>query len=345
MKFTFKELRSSLLVPSISDHSVVQNLTAVSKGFTSQRSKIKEYVMDREMVSAYTLFYLPSNIPKLEFVFDMLSDDVKESIKSSTIVDLGTGPGTFAFALDEYFDGDVEVVGVDTSELMVEQAQKINECLYKNQKISFRSTMPKSFKGETLLLGHSLNEMGIEKLMDLVKLHAPENLIIIEPGTSAMFTEVLKLREQMRELGFQCAFPCANIESKCPVQKKIEEGQEDWCHQVLRMTHEVDFERLSQIAKLDRKTMPLIAHVYTKTNLKGPKRARMVRFLRESKFSFDWEVCFESEGELKMATFEVLKKTLSKKEVKSLQKISVGIDFDYEIMKEINSGHFKVKLL
>ena len=344
MKFHFNKLKSALLEPGISEHSIVKNLSLVSKGFTSDRKKITDYVMDRSMVSAYTLFYLPSNMPKLDFVFDMLSDELKEDIKNSQVVDLGTGPGTFAFALDEYFDGNISVTGVDSSKLMVEQATKINSTLYKNERISFVNSYPESVIGETLLLGHSLNEMGLNSLMKIIGEYEPRNLIIIEPGTSDVFKIVVKLRTAMKDLGYSCAYPCANISSPCPVAKKVEGGEEDWCHQVLRMTHDSEFERLSQIVKLDRKVMPLIAHVYTKTRSVDTHKARMIRFLRETKFSFEWEVCIEREGALITATFEILKKPLSKKEIKEMQKLSVGIDFEYTMIKELSERRFRVAL-
>lgn len=345
MKFHLNELKKALLEPTISEQSIVKNLSLVSKGFTSDRNKITEYVMNREMVSAYTLFYLPSNIPKLNFIFDMLSEELQSDIKSSRIVDLGTGPGTFAFALDEYFDGDVEVVGVDSSKLMIEQATKLNSELYKNKKINFQKSIPADFDGETLLLGHSLNEMGLKALLKIIGEYSPRNLIVIEPGTSEVFKEIVKLRTAMGELGYSCAYPCANIHSQCPVASKVEQGTEDWCHQVLRMTHDSEFERLSQIVKLDRKVMPLIAHVYTKSVKCDSKKARMIRFLRESKFSFDWEVCFERDGELTSANFEILKRGLSKKEIKEMQKLSVGIDVEYEVVKELSKNHIRVKLI
>ncbi len=345
MKFSFNKLKSALLEPEISEHSIVKNLSLVSKGFTSERKKITEYVMDRNMVSAYTLFYLPSNMPKLNFVFDMLSEELLEDIRNSRVVDLGTGPGTFAFALDEYFDGDITVTGVDSSALMIEQATRINTTLYQNKRINFSRSFPEDFIGETLILGHSLNEMGLNALMKIIGEYDPRNLIIIEPGTSDVFKLVVKLRSAMNDLGYSCAYPCANIKSSCPVAKKSEHGQEDWCHQVLRMTHDSEFERLSQIVKLDRKVMPLIAHVYTKSIIKNTHKARMIRFLRESKFSFDWEVCFERGDRLITGTFEILKKSLPKKEIKNMQKISVGIDFDYTIVKELSENHFRVEVI
>lgn len=345
MKFPLNKLKSALLEPNISEHNIVKNLSLVSKGFTSQRDKITDYVRDREMVSAYTLFYLPSNIPKLSYVFDMLPSSLIEEIKSSQVVDLGTGPGTFAFALEEYFDGEIDVVGVDSSKIMVEQANKINKELYQNERISFDTSIPMEFKDGTLLLGHSLNEMGVKNLLKIIDEFEPRTLILIEPGTSDVFKEILKVRNAMRDLRYNCAYPCADLNSSCPVAKKLEDGTEDWCHQVLRMTHESDFERLSQIAKLDRKTMPLIAHVYSKMEGTQSVKARMIRFLRESKFSFDWEVCYLKEGRLTTAKFEIVKRNLSKKEIKKLQKVSVGIDFNFELLKEISSSHMRVKLI
>lgn len=345
MKFKLSELKSTLLEPNISETKITKILSKVSKGFTSDRSKISEYVSDREQVSAYTLFYLPTNIPKLNFVLEQLPDSLVKDIGKSKIVDLGTGPGTFAFAFDEYFDGEVTVTGVDSSLLMLEQAKKINDLLYKNKGIDFLPDIPKSFKNETLFLGHSMNEMGVDKLISLVEESAPRNLIIIEPGTSEVFTQVLKLREYMKESGYSCVFPCASLNSNCPVEVRRRKGIEDWCHQVLRMSHDVEVERLSQLIKLDRKTMPLIAHVYTLDHSHTAPRARMVRFLRETKYSFDWEVCLLDEGILKHCTFEIVKKGMSKKEIKSLQKFSVGISFNYEVIKVLNENHLRVKIL
>jgi SAM-dependent methyltransferase len=345
MKFKLSELKKTLLEPSLTETKIAKILNQISKGFTSERSKITEYLSDRDQVSAYTVFYLPTNIPKLKFVFDQLPPSLVSDIQSSKILDLGTGPGTFAFAFDELFEGDVEVTGVDSSLLMLEQANRINDSLYKNEKITFLPTIPKDFTNETLFLGHSMNEMGVGKLVALVKSTKPRNLIIIEPGTSEVFTQVLKLREYMKNNGYSCVYPCASISSQCPVEKRREEGIEDWCHQVLRMTHDDDVERLSQLVKLDRKVMPLIAHVYTLDHSHKPSKARMVRFLRETKHSFDWEVCYLVEDNLEHCAFEVTKKGMSKKEIKALQKSSVGISFEYEVIKVLGEKHLRVKLL
>jgi ribosomal protein RSM22 (predicted rRNA methylase) len=345
MKFQLKQILENTLVENISESKLIKILNLISKGFTSDRDKISTYVNDREYVSAYTSFYLPTNIPKLSFLLDQLPDDFISNLKGSKIVDFGTGPGTFAFAFDEYFEGDIEVLGVDQSILMIEQAKKLNSNLYKNSNISFSTNLPDQLKNGTLFFGHSLNEMGAKNALKLIDDLGPKNIILIEPGTSSLFNEVLKLRKSLSVMKYSCVYPCASISLRCPVEQKINDGKVDWCHQVIRTTHDQEVERLSQLIKLDRKVMPLISHVYTLNKVEINKSARMIRFLRETKFSFDWEVCLLEDSNLKTIQFEVVKKSLSKKEIKALQKISVGLEFDFEILKVLNEELYRVKLV
>lgn len=345
MKFHLSKIIENALVENLGEPKLIKILNLISKGFTSEREKISNYVNDREYVSAYTSFYLPTNIPKLKFLLDQLPESLISEIQKSKILDIGTGPGTFAFAFDEYFEGDIEVLGIDQSSLMVEQAKKLNENLYKNSKISFSTSVPDDFSRETLFFGHSLNEMGVKKAIKLIDELEPKNIILIEPGTSAVFSEILELRKWLSFSGYSCAYPCASIAKECPVERKVKDGQVDWCHQVIRTTHDTEVERLSQLIKLDRKIMPLIAHVYTLNKVELRTTARMIRFLRETKFSFDWEVCLLEDDSLKIVQLEVVKKFLNKKEIKALQKISVGLEFNFETVKKLSDSHYRVKLI
>ena len=345
MKFHLKQIKDNALVENISESKLVKTLNLISKGFTTERENISTYINDRDFVSAYTTFYLPTNMPKLSFLLDQLPSSFVNDIQKSKILDVGTGPGTFAFAFDEYFDGDVEVIGVDQSPLMIQQAEKLNNNLYKNPKLTFSTILPASLKYGTLFFGHSLNEMGSKKVIELIDKYEPKHVIFIEPGTSTVFAEILALRKRLHFCGYSCIYPCASISKACPVETKTSSGQPDWCHQVFRTTHEQEVERLSQLVKLDRKVMPLIAHAYTMNKVEIKTSARMIRFLRETKFSFDWEVCLLENDMLRTVNFEVVKKSLNKKEIKALQKISVGLEFDYEVIKAINNDLYRVKLL
>ncbi|WP_127716993.1 small ribosomal subunit Rsm22 family protein [Halobacteriovorax sp. HLS] len=344
MKFELEQIKKNLLCEDMTEHRLVQTLELISKGFTSKRENISKYVNDREYVSAYTSFYLPTNIPKLKFVFDQLPKDLLSSIKDSHIVDYGCGPGTFSFAFDEYFDGDIRVTGVDQSSIMIEQAKKLNERLYLNTDLHFDSEIPAQWSEGTLLFGHSMNEMGHERALKLITQHRPKHIIFIEPGTSEVFKSILAIRDALSKSGYTCFYPCQNIQMRCPVGERVSEGLSDWCHQVIRTTHGPDIERLAQLIKLDRKTMPLIAHVYSTEVTRSSSLARMIRFYRETKFSFDWEVCLEREGKLSVIDFEVTKRELTKGQIKYLQKISVGLEFEFEVIKELGPDRWRVKI-
>jgi ribosomal protein RSM22 (predicted rRNA methylase) len=345
MEFSLNEIKSCLLNTNLSEAQIVSILDKISKGFTSERDNIKTYVSDRDFVSAYAYFYLPTNIAKLPFVLDLLPKNFVEGLRESHIIDVGTGPGTFSFAFSEYFEGDVTVTGIDSSALMIEQAKKINEELYKNKSLDFSTNFPNRNENQTLFFGHSVNEMGPEYALELIEKFNPENIIFIEPGTTTVFEQLLKIRKSLATKGYNCFYPCSDINMKCPIELKREEGIEDWCHQVLRTSHDSDVERLSQLIKLDRKVMPLISHVYSRKKPSEVRKFRMIRFFRETKFSFDWEVCFLESEKLVTKKVEVVKKHLSKKQIKHLKAISVGLEFEFEIIKEISSDHLRVKLI
>lgn len=352
MNLSYNEIEKKLIV-AISEGKAVNLLEKINTGFTTKREQIGDYVLSPEMVSAYNLFYMPTNIPKFSFVMDQLPKEIKEELRTSHFIDLGTGPGTFVLAFLDYFKGEHEgrVVGVDTSRLMLEQAQKnINGYFPNSKEVIFSDSLPSLAPNEkkTLFWGHSLNEMGVESALDCVDRVRPETFFIIEPGTPDMFSKVIELREKMKERGYFGVYPCASLESSCPVQKRVESGELDWCHQVLRMTHEPSIERLSQLISKDRKVMPLIAHVYSKVEVSSvKKKARLIRFLKESKFSFDWEVCLldQDSKELKVIKFEVLKKLMSKQKIKELKKESVGIEVHFEVVKKMSEEYYRVKLI
>ncbi len=350
MELTYENIQKTLKEP-LSESRVKELLSIINSGFTSNREKITDYIKSSEMVAAYTLFYLPTNIPKLEFILNQLPKEVVSDLASYRFIDIGTGPGTFSLAWLKYFEGSrtAEVIGVDKSMHMLEQAKRCKDFFFPSEKdVSFQTDIPPKKDKTVLFWGHSLNEMGLDKALMLIENLDPDYLFLIEPGTPELFTEVSKLRKLMSSRKYNAVYPCSTIDSHCPVYKKNLRGEEDWCHQVLRMTHEPSIERLSQLIGRNRRVMPLISHVYRKEALNSvKKKARLIRFLRESKFSFEWEVCLTDEKINKLRTLkvELMKKTLSKEKIKELKKESVGIELEFEIEKKIKESLWRIKLI
>jgi hypothetical protein len=188
--------------------------------------------------------------------------------------------------------------------------------------------------------------MAARDVLEVINKVNPTHLLFLEPGVPTVFDELMAVRDKLKEQGYSCFYPCPSMET-CPIVKNSEElGQDDWCHQVWRGTHEPEVEHLGQLAKIDRKAMAFIGHLYVLDSpVENKSSARFIRFINDTKHSFDWEICRPGEEGLEKAYLEIPKKILSKKEAKEMKKISVGVNFDYEIDKVLGNGKIRVKTL
>jgi ribosomal protein RSM22 (predicted rRNA methylase) len=280
---------------------------------------------------------LPTNIPKLHFLLSKLPESILEDFKNRPFIDMGIGPGTFSLAWKKLMktSSHVEMIGVDSSKLMLDQALKIMNGFYPEDKFQAVTKFAEKKSHSILFFGHSINEMGRERTLDHIVTIDPEYVIWIEPGTSEVFKELIALREVMLN-HYDVLYPCPSNAS-CP---------NDWCHQVLRTTHAPDLERLSQLVSLDRKILPMIAHVYRRKS-KTPialTSATVIRYIQETKFSFEYEVCYTASGENKNSVIEIQKKHLSKDEIKDFKHSNVGERLDFSVEK-IVGDKLRVKLI
>lgn len=337
---TLSEIAPHLLC-ELEESELISLLKHISKGFTSERTRIGEYVGLEKQVSAYATYFLPTNIPKLHFLLRQLDEDILKELGQLPLMDVGCGPGTYSLGWTSAFANAREIVLVDRSELMLKQAGKLLRAFASDDlRAEFLSSVP-SDRGGVLLFGNSLNEMGAKEGYQIISKVKPEYIFLIEPGTKSSFAEILQLREKLIQEGHFPLYPCPT-NAACPLQ-----GVDDWCHQVLRMTHESELERISQMAQLDRKIMPFIGHVYAKRKLVKAvsASAHFLRFLNETKYSFLWQVCLKNEeGKLILEKFEIMKKDYPKSVVKILERASVGESFRFEILRDLEQGK-RVKLL
>lgn len=329
--YSLEELSPYFLNPYLNEGKIIKGLHRIQSSFTTNLDQRDEYVIDRDLVSCYSSFYLPTNMVKLNWGLSNLDSVLIDQLKESVLIDYGCGPGTFTLAWLNYF-GDGEVYCVDLSSLMLDQAEKFGKAFFPNAQISYSQENPSIEKQKVLLFGHSMNEMSLMEIESLIEKTDPEHIIMIEPGTYSVFQLLKELRGKL--IGkYNLHYPCID-HSPCPMIDK------DWCHQVIRTTHDPSIERLSQKAKIDRRTMPLCFHVYSKSKPVRLTTARTVQFLRETKFSFDYKVCMGD----KLVEIQILKKKLSKSQKKNIEKHQIGESLSFSIDKEINSHQLRVSL-
>jgi SAM-dependent methyltransferase len=328
------EIRPFFLNPEISESKIVKYINEMSEKFTAKRDQITDYVQDADHISAYTAIYLPTNIPKLNFLFEKLTPKILDDLKDRSLIDMGCGPGTFSLAWSLFFQkSPPEVIAVDSSKLMLLQSEKILKGFFPEIHLKTSTKFQEKKSDSVLFFGHSINELGITKAQDLISIIDPEYVMWIEPGTSTLFSELIKLRKNLLDY-YNIVYPCPSGDA-CP---------NIWCHQVLRTSHEPSVERLSQLVNLDRKILPMSAFVFKrKSGAIARIDATIIRYVNETKFSFEYEVCYCENNENKNVIIEIQKKQLSKAEEKHFKNANIGDRIEFIVEKKLEKM-WRVKL-
>lgn len=348
---SLSDLQDLTLVP-LKEGELVNLIQEESRAFTIDRKNIHQYVENEKKVSAYALFYLPTNMPKLYFLLDEVvklhGEKILSNFSKRIFVDVGAGPGTFSLALLFYLKEKglsyPAIHLIDQSALMLKQAEKILKHFFPEVKVTIGNTekfVTSENSSYVLFFGHSLNEFSEDITKRYWNLIAENKNISdvfwIEPGTPSFFQKQLALRKKMVEEKFSILYPCAQ-NTNCPLEGKTDGENPEWCHQILRLTHAPEIERVSQLMALDRKILPMCGMYFSRAE-KETKNEWVfpLKFLNETKFSFDYLFCGTFVGEsLSHKKGEILKKFLSKKAIKTLKDRSLGYP-----LKKNNQDDFK----
>lgn len=288
------------------DQQLVQAITEL-QGIFIKRKDLSEYVECERLVSAYAKFYLPTNQAKLDFLISQLGE---LDLKDLSFIDFGCGPGTYGLRWLEHFP-EADCYFFDQSKVMLAQAK-----LLSNGKGAFVESVADLPKGQVLFFGNCLNEMNESDALLIIEELDPKHILYIEPGTREFFEKSLKLRDAFLGMDFHIQYPCPSSE-KCPMQ-----SFENWCHQTIKVTHNDELMRLSQLAMIDRQTLPMTCHIYSKQKV-NPVSDRMLRLNKQTKHSFIYDVCTNN----KFERVEVSKRGMKKTQIKELLAVSYGDDF------------------
>lgn len=343
-----ERLRPFLLSPHLKGRDLVEGIQRFQNAYTTHRHLLDDQRWSEDEVTAYTCFYLATNYQKFSFIIEILRNTFFTSNSSYDLIDFGTGPGTYILAYLDFIGGEniQGIHAVDQNEVMLKQAEKLISGLHPlvASQVTYGSELP-SVQGDTFVMfGNSLNEIGFSGFQEVYKKLKPDKILFIEPGTPHVFSSMLQVREYLAQENYSCHYPCPSLALTCPLKTASDEGP-NWCHQVWRGVHEMETERLGQLAAIDRRSMPMIVHAYEKGQRKvSAFAAQMVRFLGENKHSFNWELCLQKDGELKLMSAEIPKKTLSKVDLKQLKKSHVGRKVEFDLIKEIAPSKWRIRL-
>src|SRR5690606_35919678 len=305
-----------------------------SRKFTSERESISDYLHDDRLVSAYTLYFLLTNIPKFRGILDWLPKEFVEELKSATFIDVGAGPGTFSIAFREWASLSGEVYQIETSKKMKEQARVLWDGLYQSKDLI--QELPKNVEGtKVMFFGHSANEMGPQAALDYIKKINPDHIIFLEPGTKTFFKEMLEMRKVLLREEWNQVYPCSTHES-CPM-----ENTDNWCHQYLHHVHTPELERVSQKVGINRRYMAMTLQVFSKKTSYITNSAKIIRVMTETKFSYEWVICDQNQ----LYEVQVMKRGMSKTEMKNISNFCAGDLITYKVDKDLGPIKKRIKLI
>lgn len=203
--------------------------------------------------------YLALRFPATYAAIGHCLKEIKGPIDS--LLDVGSGPGTLLFALDELFPGLKDVTLVEGDPELV----CLGESLLKSRTGVFpkyvvqdmRHFCPERTYGlvsAAYAMGE-LDEADFEGVLKALWGASDRYLFLIEPGTPYGFRAILRARTHLIALGASIVAPCTH-ENRCPLAEK-----NDWCHFSIRLERS-ELQRLVKSASLgyeDEKYSYLIA--------------------------------------------------------------------------------------
>jgi ribosomal protein RSM22 (predicted rRNA methylase) len=333
MRLTLEDILPHLLIQFQSESELLSAIEEISRKFTTEREHLSDYLHDPRLVSAYTVFYLSTNIPKLEALLKWMPSVWVDQLKQCSFIDVGAGPGTYSIAW-KLLGGEGDFYQIESSELMRKQGKKIWDALFTDV-LRQSSRWDEKQEGEKFLLfGHSANEMNVDSVKSYIESISPEHLLFIEPGTKEFFSKMLVIRRYLIQKNYHLLYPCPSL-LECPMN-----GSEDWCHQYLHVNQSHDVERLSQKLRLDRKLLPLTVFAFSKTFMTTRPQERLVRVFPETKFSHEWQVCHSNVLE----HYQIMKRDYSKSESKAIGALRSGEAIVTEVTKKLEQSK-RVRLL
>ena len=246
----------------VSSDRVTQAVADLSRLFTKERTDLsRPYLDDPAFAAAYLQYFLPVNLSKIQVLLDELPDEAcSQADDRFTVLDIGSGPGTGALAVLDWWcsrqplmTGALSVVAVDNQQAALRQAEQLwkyycrqghvadadlQTCEGDVQQKAWLGRMRPGASFDLVILANCLNEMYADAkdpiaartdlVTELLALIAPHGTVmLVEPALRETARALHQVRDQLLQKGSCNIYsPCLH-ERKCPALI----NPDDWCHE------------------------------------------------------------------------------------------------------------------
>lgn len=207
----------------------------LSNNYRTSRTNLNNALHKHEQRISYLLARMPSTYETVCLALSEIANHSSENILS--LLDVGSGPGTAAWAACEIFNSIQHVCLLEQNQEMVSLGKKIanNHQILKNANWLIQNANEKNLeieKADIVIASYSFNEIKESEKDSFLKLLVEKTnkfLVIIDPGTPNSFMSVHKARQWFIDNNINIFSPCPHSFS-CPAYTK-----NDWCHFVARV--------------------------------------------------------------------------------------------------------------
>jgi ribosomal protein RSM22 (predicted rRNA methylase) len=242
---------------SVSTKQLAQAVSELSRIFTKERDRLSvSYLDSSHLGAAYLQYFLPVNLAKIQRLLnEMPTTEVYESF---SVLDLGSGPGTGALAVLDWWQQQalpyaLSVTAVDGSKAALRQARELWDRYC--QAATVEEASLQTYEGDLerrvwleqvkqrapfdlIILANCLNEIHTDTkdsiemragmvLEALSLLAAHGTMMIVEPALRETSRALLQVRDKLlQEKRCTIYSPCLH-ENACPALVK----PDDWCHE------------------------------------------------------------------------------------------------------------------
>lgn len=292
-----------------------EHVTTICQRYLHESGQGKKLVKTPDEVIAYAVSRMPATYCAVYTALESMCEQYSGQFHS--LLDFGSGTGTVSWAADALFSLDC-ITCVEREQYMIEAAQKITG--YGSEAIKHTEWIQKSVTSESMIetpidaydlvtASYIMNELQ-EKEKDIflghMWNHANDVILIIEPGTTAGYQNILKARQYFLDRGANMVAPCIN-NGACNLKEN------DWCHFSCRLQRNKvqKFVKNGDAPYEDEKFSYIIV---SKHKVENKKNMRIIRHPIINKGYIDLRVC-SSDGirDVKVtsrdkALFKVIKK-------------------------------------
>lgn len=223
----------------------IREAQALSERYRARReSQSEPLASGAAPVLGYAAMILPASYAQLHGAMAATAARIPDW-EPQTMLDLGSGPGTALWAATARWSTLKSLTAWERESAFVELGRRLargstSAVLRGTQwlRVDLRKP-PKadSQRYDLVVIGHVLNELSLETQREVVAAAWERTegvLLIVEPGTSAVFPLVRAARDQLLAADAHTIAPCAH-DAPCPLT-------DDWCHFPQRLKRP-DFQR------------------------------------------------------------------------------------------------------